>query len=95
MFDEDLDQMFDVGDFAVAAIWSAGGVVSLIFDNGYTDATYGSMDVAGTNPRASAPAASLPDVAVGQTFTIDGAVFTIRTVEPDSTGRYIRMRLSG
>jgi hypothetical protein len=81
----------DRRDFAAvlgtAATWSVGpAAVSVIIDNDHAEVSLGLAGVSSRNPRALAVAADMPTVAVGQTLTIAGTVYTIRDVQPDGTG---------
>lgn len=89
MIDLDADFRAAMGDtdLGVAATWSGSATpVRVIFDHAHEEVNLGSLGVSSRRPRATAIAADLPGVAVGQTLTVAGTVYTIRDVQPDGSG---------
>ena len=81
---EDLTLFFDQAEFAQDAVWSAqpDNPVVVIFDNQYLE----TLGVSTSNPQATAIAAHMPNVARGQTLTINSVVYKIDDIQPDGTG---------
>lgn len=91
MFTEDLSGFLDVdGGFAVCATWSGGGTVDGIFDNEYA---LGGGEIESTAPAFLCAAASVPDVAHGQTLTIAAVIYTIVEIQPDLVAGMTTLRL--
>jgi hypothetical protein len=92
----DLAGMFDVDDFAVSAIWRAGGVgaplaVPVIRDapNRVADA-FGTPILQATN-ELRVRVESLPALAAGDTFTIGTEILTVQHAEREATGALWRV----
>jgi hypothetical protein len=85
--DADLRAAMDSADLGTPAVWSVGAkAVQVVFENAHEAVTLGGLEVSSANPFAIALAADLPGVAVGQQLTIGGVAYTIRDVQPDSSG---------
>lgn len=83
-FAEDLAPFFSASDFAVVALWNGATSVNVIFDADYTE-PLGNL-VQGAAPVVWCAAATVPGVAHGDTFVINGTTHKVRGVEPDGTG---------
>lgn len=83
---DDLDLIFDIEDFAVAATYG-GGTINGIFDNETVP-----MDAGGTaqvhqeQPRFTCRTTDVSSVASGQTIVIDGITYNIVAWIHDGTG---------
>jgi len=93
MFTEPLADFFSTAEFAEEALWSAGGTVQVIFDNGYAGVQFGQLEVASLGPVAYIRASQVPGLASGQTLTIRGVAYTTRAPEPDESGNLLVVRL--
>ena len=68
--------------FTVAAALNGGAELQVLFDNGYLDA----LDVASAAPSATCRTADVVAAVQGDTLTVDGTDYTVRSVEPDGAG---------
>jgi hypothetical protein len=93
MFVEDLAPFFSTADFASAATWN-GAPVNGIFDRAYSEPLGNVAEAYG--PVFQCAAADVPTVAHGDALIVDGAVYTVRGVEPDGTGVVLlRLEIGG
>lgn len=83
MFVENLSTFFrEFGSDATLA----GQPVRVVFDNAAALGSVGFSGMAGTQPQATLPTASITGEAVGQTLVIGAATYTVAAHEPDGTG---------
>lgn len=86
MFAEDLTLFFNTAEHATEATWSGSpDPITVIFDNGFAE----QLGISTTNPTATAIAAQMPNVARGQTLTINSVNYRIDDLQPDGTGLLI------
>lgn len=85
-FASDLSEMFSDDDHGVSAVFG-GDTIYGILDNAYEDVLAGgTVPFAMTYPHFSCRTADVPAVSNGSTITINSIAYTVRNVEPDSTG---------
>lgn len=80
----DVTQFYEAGADAGlthSAVWS-GSVdpINVLFTNGYNEV----FDVAGNVPMARVPSVSVPSVAVGDTFAVNGTSYVIAAIRVDT-----------
>ena len=68
-------------DFGEVVTWS-GGSFTAIFDTPVNE----SGQVLSTTPILTAPSADIGALAAGDSVSVRGTTYTVRTVEPDGTG---------
>jgi len=82
---------FSEAEFGLAATWTpaAGGAassISILFDNGYEDYEFGTVEHSGRAPAAMVQSSEVAGLVVGDTLTIEGVDYRVRTIEPDGQG---------
>lgn len=89
-FTEDLDQFFDTGDFAVAAVFTRAGApvatADVIFNGPSRQVSVYETGVEEPAPFLLAPSAAVAAVKRKDAASVDGAAFVVERVEPDGTG---------
>lgn len=80
MFTEDLTPFFNVAEFAETVTRANATTFPAIFDARYADP----LGVAGAEPAITTREAVA--LVRGETLTIRGANYVVRTIEPDGTG---------
>jgi len=89
MFTEDTSAFFNVAEFANAATLN-GVAVSGILDAGFEDATLAGYGVAGSSPRFTLPASSVPAHPEGMTLVVStgaaAGTYKVGNALPDGTG---------
>jgi Phage Head-Tail Attachment len=90
MFDEDINAFLSLTDHAISAEWTPTGgsasTVAGIFNDQYFEDVGGPVGVEGSQPVFVCAAASVPNVAQGDTIAVNGKTYSIVNVRPDGTG---------
>ena len=91
-FTEDFSEFTDTADFGTAATYTGTetSTVNGIFMRGYEPVGDGEIAIASDAPVFACAAADLDDDPIGYTLTINGLIYTIRNVEPDTTTNWTR-----
>lgn len=92
----DLAGMFDPDDFAVSAIWRAGGIgspvsVPVIRDAPDQVASAFDTPILQATDQLRVRVDSLPALAAGDTFTLGAEVLTVQHAEREATGALWRV----
>ena len=95
-FTENLNAFFQVGDFATASTYKAGGIgtgvtVNVIFDRAALEGLLGGMN--STNPVALGKASDFSGFTNTDTLTINGTVFRITQSLPQDDGATVLLQL--
>jgi hypothetical protein len=90
MFTEDLDEFYDLDDFAEEATYDRDTVILVIFDNEYAEALDG---IAGRAPVARCQASSVDADPTGKPLKLRGVNYTIRNVQPIDDGAEVLLIL--
>jgi hypothetical protein len=86
MFIEDLSMFFNPSEFATG-VQVAGVDMDVVFDNGYAQASVGSIGMATSQPSIMLPTALVPPDWEGATVVIPGEpTYMVAAHEPDGTG---------
>ena len=84
-FAEDLAPFYNPAEFAVSA--TLGGVaVSVLFSNGYSVGSVGSLGMGDTSPSISLPTALVPSGPIGLPVVVQGATYVVAEHQPNATG---------
>jgi len=93
---EDMSAFLSTAEFAEEVLYTsvaepAARLVAVIFDNGYQAQLDGMA--AGAEPSVQCSVADLPLAAMGDTFLIRGALYSVVEPQPDGTGwQVLRLR---
>lgn len=88
---DDIDCFFELGELALPAIFK-GQSISVIYRENYMNMDAGMVGISNTSPMAMAKKPDVDGVVKGDTIEIDGDIFTITTVQPNSE-YYIKLFL--
>jgi hypothetical protein len=93
---EDLAQMFDVEEFAVAALWRAGGAgagvaVSVIRTRLPEPLVLGETRVRRDRSSFVVRASEVPGIAASDTLAIGADTFSVRDISPDTSGALLTL----
>lgn len=78
---EDFTVFFNVEEHGTTASYDGTDIVG-VFDREYADV----LGMEASAPTFTCAASDVPGVAHNDTLTIDGDVYTVRSVQPDGTG---------
>jgi hypothetical protein len=84
-FAEDLTPFFSIAEFAVSA--TLGGVaVSVLFNNGYSAGSVGSLGMGDLSPSITLPTAQVPASPIGLFVAVGGGSYVVAEHQPNATG---------
>lgn len=93
-FTEDLAPFFQTADFAVAAIYKAGGIGAGVTINVIYDAPdLEHFGITGTKPQVLARASDIASFSNADTLTIGGTVYRCVDSDPQDDGSVLRIAL--
>tara|TARA_R110000824_G_scaffold317820_1_gene504983 strand:- start:4400 stop:4708 length:309 start_codon:yes stop_codon:yes gene_type:complete len=86
----DLDGYFETDSHGVTATININGsnsTINVIFNREYFGIDPGmGLEVEGFQPVATGRTSAMPNVAIGDTITIESVAYNIRSVQPDGVG---------
>jgi hypothetical protein len=81
----DLEIFLNSDEFAVDVTY-LGNTIQGIFDDEFSSAVQGEMGVESTVPQVLLRTSDVPNVAHGETMTINSVVYQVIGIQPDGTG---------
>lgn len=82
----DLDEIFELNEFAVSVVLSTGNKIAGIFDDEYRGVNLQGGDIRTTSPQVLCKVADVEDVSLGALITINSKNYTVIERQPDGTG---------
>ena len=92
MFDENLDAFLNINELGVAATYNATPIVVQLL-NDY-DTIGDGVGIEGSKPVALVKAPDVTGIVADDSITVDSVGYTVIRIEPDSTGKFLRLILN-